>query len=159
MYSGLLCWRSLGLHFWSSIVYWKICWRCILISCILGSYNDIWIWLAWHFQLTIGLWTLHKMRLGWSKKSDFSSGCKALRTHFLPLDQPKFYFDVFEKAMIPFVESHFEVIFCFLTNRNCDFFQINKATNQVIEWLSKAIFCLLTSPKFDFREFEKTMFQ
>jgi len=38
-------------------------------------------------------------------------------------------------------------------------FQVDKATIQVVEWLSKVIFCLLTSPKFDFGEVEKAMFQ
>ena len=60
--------------------------------------------------------------------------------------------------MIQVVEFHFEVFFCFLTNRKCDFFQVHKATIQVFEWLLEVIFCLLTSPKFDIGEVEKAMF-
>jgi len=56
--------------------------------------------------------------------------------------------------MIHLVEWHFEVIFCFLTNRKCDFFQVDKATIQVVEWHLEVIFCLLLSPKFDFGEVE-----
>jgi len=59
--------------------------------------------------------------------------------------------------MIQVVECHFEVIFCFLTNRKCDFFQVDKATIQVVEWQLKFIFCLLKSPKFDFDENEKAL--
>jgi len=39
-----------------------------------------------------------------------------------------------EKAMIHVIEYHLVVIFCFLTNRNFDFFQVDKATIQVEEW-------------------------
>jgi len=42
-------------------------------------------------------------------------------------------FDEVEKAMIQVFICHFEVIFCFLTNRNCKFFQVDKATIQVAE--------------------------
>jgi len=43
-------------------------------------------------------------------------------------------FDEFKKAIIQVVECHFEVIFCFLTNRNFHFFQVDKMTIQVAEW-------------------------
>ena len=46
----------------------------------------------------------------------------------------KMQFDEVEKAIIQFVECHFEVIISFLTNRNCDFFQVDIATIQVSEW-------------------------
>ena len=46
-----------------------------------------------------------------------------------------------EKAMIQVVECHFEVIFCFLINRKCDFFQIDKLTIQVVDWQLNFIFC------------------
>ena len=42
--------------------------------------------------------------------------------------------DEFEKAMIQFVEFHFEIILCFLINRKCDFFQVDNTTIQVGEW-------------------------
>jgi len=35
-------------------------------------------------------------------------------------------FDDVEKAMIQVVKCHVEVIFCFLTNRKCDFFKLIK---------------------------------
>jgi len=40
-------------------------------------------------------------------------------------------FDELEKEMISDVECHFDVIFCFLNNRNYDFFQVDKATIQI----------------------------
>jgi len=49
-------------------------------------------------------------------------------------------FDEFEKAIIQVAECHYEIIFCFLTNRNFDFFQFVKATIQDAEWLMKVIF-------------------
>jgi len=60
--------------------------------------------------------------------------------------------------MIQVADSHFEVIFCF-TNRKRYYFQVNKATIQVVEWQLKVFFCHMTSPKFDFGEVEKAMFQ
>ena len=39
--------------------------------------------------------------------------------------------------MIYVVKCHFEVIFCFLTNRKCDFFQVDKAAIQVAECVLK----------------------
>ena len=36
--------------------------------------------------------------------------------------------------MIQVVQWHFQVIFCFLTNRKLDFFQVDKATIQVVKW-------------------------
>ena len=36
--------------------------------------------------------------------------------------------------MIQFVEWHFEVIFCFLINRKCDFFQADKKTIRAVKW-------------------------
>ena len=48
--------------------------------------------LAWHFQLIFGLWTSQKCELVKSKKGLFS-GCKALRSHFRPLDQTKRRFE------------------------------------------------------------------
>jgi len=50
----------------------------------------------------------------------------------------KMQFDEVEKAIIQFVECHFEVIISFLTNRNCDFFQVDIATIQVSEWHLKS---------------------
>ena len=47
--------------------------------------------------------------------------------------------------MIQVAECHFEVILCFLTNRKCDFLQVDKATIQLVEWHSKVIFCVLNS--------------
>ena len=41
--------------------------------------------------------------------------------------------------MIPVVEYHFDIIFCFLTNRKCNFFQVDKSTMQVVEWHLKVI--------------------
>jgi len=91
--------------------------------------------------------------------------------------------------MIQVVEWHFEVMFCFLTNRNCDCFQVGKATIQVMEWHLKIhflpldkplnstlvmsrkqcfkmiarhwelIFFLLTSSKCDLCEFQEAIFQ
>jgi len=52
--------------------------------------------------------------------------------------------------MIQVVEWHFEIIFCFFTNRKFDFYQVDKATFQVVEWHLKVIFCLLISPKSHF---------
>jgi len=40
-------------------------------------------------------------------------------------------FDDVKKAMIQVVKCHFEEISCFLPKRNCDFFQVDKATIQV----------------------------
>ena len=40
----------------------------------------------WYFQIIFGLWTSLKCDKI-EEKSDFSGGCKELRTHFLPLDQ------------------------------------------------------------------------
>jgi len=54
--------------------------------------------------------------------------------------------------MIQVFYCHFEVILFFLTKRKCDFFQVDKATIQVVEWFLKVICCLLKSPKFDFGE-------
>ena len=48
-------------------------------------------------------------------------------------------FDEFEKAMIQVVEFHFEIIFCFLTNRNFNFFLVDKAMIQDAEWLIKVL--------------------
>jgi len=79
----------------------------------------------------------------------------AFSTYFRPLASAKMQFDEFEKVM-QVVECHFEVIFCFLTNGNFDFFQVDKATIQVAEWQLKVIFCLLTSLKFDFGDVEKS---
>ena len=39
--------------------------------------------------------------------------------------------------MIEVVKWHFEDIFCFLTNRKCDFYHVDEATIQVDEWLLK----------------------
>jgi len=36
-----------------------------------------------------------------------------------------------DKAKMQVVKCHLEVIFCILTNRNCEFFQVHKATIQV----------------------------
>ena len=55
--------------------------------------------------------------------------------------------------MIQVVVSHFEYIFCYLTNRNCF------ATIQMAEWHLEVIFCFLTNPTLDFGEVEKSMFQ
>jgi len=41
--------------------------------------------------------------------------------------------DEVENVMNKVVEFHFEVIFCFLKNRKTAFFQVNKATIQVVE--------------------------
>jgi len=43
------------------------------------------------------------------------------------------HFDEVEKEMIQDVECHFEVIFCFWTNRNSDFFKVDIETIQVGE--------------------------
>jgi len=40
-------------------------------------------------------------------------------------------FDKVEKAMIQVVKCHFEDMYCFLTNRKCDLFQVDKSTIQV----------------------------
>ena len=61
--------------------------------------------------------------------------------------------------MFHVVESHFEVIPCFLTNQKFDDFQVDKALIQVGEWYLKVSFCLLTRPKFNYGEVEKAMFQ
>ena len=95
----------------------------------------------------------------WIKKKDFSGVYRTLRTHFLPLGQPKCDYDEDEKAIIKVIEWHFEVIFCFLTNRKCDFSQVDKGTIHVVEWQLKVIFFLLTTPKFVFCEVQKTMYQ
>ena len=42
-------------------------------------------------------------------------------------------FDVDEKTIIQVAECHYGVIYCFLTNRNYDFFQVDKATMQGAE--------------------------
>jgi len=65
------------------------------------------------------------------------------------------------KAMFQRHVSHFELIFgvCFLTNRKGDFLQVEKATIQLVDLLSKVIFCLFTSPKCDLSEVEKATFQ
>ena len=60
--------------------------------------------------------------------------------------------------MIQVVECQFEVIFCLLTNRKCDFFQVEKAINQEVEW-HLSHFLPIESPKFDFGDLEKAMFQ
>ena len=57
------------------------------------------------------------------------------------------------------VNCHFEVIFCFLTNKNCDFIQVDKTTIQGTKWNLKVIFCLLTSAKLDFGDVEKVTFE
>ena len=51
--------------------------------------------------------------------------------------------------MIQVIEWKFEVIFCFLTNRKCEFFQVDKATIQGFDSQLKVIVCLLRSPKLD----------
>ena len=61
--------------------------------------------------------------------------------------------------MIQVVECHFEVVFCFLTNRNCYFFEVDKATIEVVEWHLEVIVSILTSRKFHFGEIEKSKFQ
>ena len=48
-----------------------------------------------------------------------------------------------DKAMIRVVKYHCEVIFSFLTNRNCHFFEGVKAMIQVAQWHVKIISCLL----------------
>ena len=60
--------------------------------------------------------------------------------------------------MIQVVTCHIKVIF-FLTNRNCHFFEVDKATIEMAEWHLKVIFCLLTTPKYYFVKFDKAMFQ
>ena len=57
--------------------------------------------------------------------------------------------------MIQVVECQFKVIFCLLTNRKCEFFQVDKATIQVH---IKVTFCIMSSQKNDFRDVEKAMF-
>jgi len=64
----------------------------------------------------------------------------------------------FEKAMIQVVKCHFQVFFCFLTNRNCDFFK-SKSDDSRGRIALKIHIRLLTSPKFDFGDVEKVMFQ
>jgi len=39
------------------------------------------------------------------------------------------------------------------------FFQVDKATIEVVEWQLRVIFSLLSTPKFDFGEVEKAIFQ
>ena len=64
----------------------------------------------------------------------FTSGNKALRTHFLALDLPELPLVKDEKAMNEGVEWQFKIILCFLPNRKCKFFQVDTATIQLIEW-------------------------
>ena len=59
-------------------------------------------------------------------KSDFSSGCRALRTYFLPFDQPKMRFGWSRKSDDSSCRMALQVIFCFLSNRICDFFKLIK---------------------------------
>ena len=49
-----------------------------------------------------------------------------LSSYFGPWTSPKCDLDEVEKTMIQVVECHFEVVFCFLTKRNCEFFQVDK---------------------------------
>ena len=60
--------------------------------------------LAWHSQLIFGLWNRQKSNL-----------------------------DEVEKVMNQVVECHLEVIFCFLTNRKYDFFEVDKTPIQMVE--------------------------
>ena len=73
--------------------------------------------LAWHSQFILGLWT-----------------------------RPKCDLDEVEKAMIQVVKCHFEVIFCLLTNRNCNF-KVDKTTIQVGGMEHKSHIVLLNKPK------------
>ena len=66
-------------------------------------------------------------------------------------------FDDVKKAMIQVVKCHFEEISCFLPKRNCDFFQVDKATIQVAKGTEKSF--SLERPKFDFGYIEKAIFQ
>ena len=58
-------------------------------KCDLGEFEKaMFQGLAWHCQLIFDLWTRPKCDLGDVKKETFC-GCKALLTHFVPLDQLK----------------------------------------------------------------------
>jgi len=61
--------------------------KCELIEVEIPKFQG----LAWQFQLIFGHWTNPKCELD-EVKNDISRGWKALRTHFLPLDQPKMRF-------------------------------------------------------------------
>ena len=67
-------------------------------------------------------------------------------------------FEEVDKAMIRVFKCHFEVIFCFLTNRNCHYFQVDKAIIQMAEWHVKVIFFLLQA-QYLTGEVGKGMFQ
>ena len=53
----------------------------------------------------------------------FQVGARHCERIFCLLTNPKFYLGEVGKAMIQEVEWKFEVIFCFLTCRKCDFFK------------------------------------
>jgi len=101
----------------------------------------------------------------------------AFSSYFRPLDLSKTQFYEVEKAMIQVVKCHLEVNFLFLTNRNCDFFHVDKATIQVenvtlnslvevgkamfqvLAWHTQLILDLWISPKCGLDEAEKAMIQ
>ena len=90
------------------------------------------------------------MRVDLSPENDVC--CRqALRTHFLPLDQPKCELRKVEKAM-------FQGLGLILTSLKCDLHELVKAMIQVLASHFELIFCLLTSPKYNLGEVEKAFF-
>jgi len=87
---------------------------------------------AWQFQPIFDLWTSPKFELGEFNKATFLVVLRHCELIFWPLTYPNCDLNEVEIAMIQVDEWKFKVIF-FLTVRKCDFFQIDKATIQVIE--------------------------
>jgi len=50
------------------------------------------------------------------------------------LEEPKIDFGELNKATFPVVARHCELIFCLMTNPNCDLGEVEKAMLQVAEW-------------------------
>jgi len=76
------------------------------------------------------------MRLGYCQKSDYFSGLKALRSHFLPLDQPKMRFGLSRVSDFSRFAFHFELIFGLLIIQKCHLVEVEKAMFQGLNLFS-----------------------
>jgi len=68
------------------------------------------------------------------KKATFLVVARHCELTFCLFTSPKFDLHEVQKSMNQVFECHFEAIFYFLITENATFFQVDKATIQVVEW-------------------------
>jgi len=80
-------------------------------------------------------------------------------TNYRTLDLPKSELGEFNKAPFPVVVRHCEHIFWPLTFPNCDLVEVEKAMNEDVEWQFKIILCFVPNRKCKYFQVDKATFQ